>query len=311
MNFRQLQVFNAVMRTATVTEAARLLNMSQPAVSKALKLMQEDLDIELFQRVRGRLFPTPEATTLYSTVERIFDDVSMLRHQAAELREGHSGQLKIAAIPTLAGSLLPQAVAIFRSRRPDVQIEIRAMSSAQVVQAMVQQKIDLGLVYAPFEDVGTQAKHLPQHDLVCLVPRHHPLAGARRVTPRELRDEAIISFPDDSPVYGMLQRVFEAAGAVYRPSMVANHTLTACALVAAGAGVALVDPFLCWIGAFPGLAIRPFRPRIGLRPRVLLSRNRPVSRLANYMADVMREAALSFGAAPAASAGSSTPHGKA
>ena len=82
MRARQIEVFRMVMRCGTLTSAAEALNVSQPALSQILLHTEDELGFKLFQRVKGRLIPTPEAEDLYPEVERLFGDLEALRGRA-------------------------------------------------------------------------------------------------------------------------------------------------------------------------------------------------------------------------------------
>src|SRR3546814_20803295 len=118
MNFRPLEVCHAIMRSGSWTAAARELNGSQPAVSSVLKHMESQLGMKLFDRIGGRLRPTPEADILSNDVDDIFKQVATLRRLATTLRDARTGMLTIVASPTLADTLLPPAVARFQVDHP-------------------------------------------------------------------------------------------------------------------------------------------------------------------------------------------------
>ena len=88
MRARQLEVFRAVMRSGTVTGAAKALNVSQPALSQIILHTEDELGFRLFERVKGRLVPTPEAEELFPEADRLFNDLDNLRSLALDLRHG-------------------------------------------------------------------------------------------------------------------------------------------------------------------------------------------------------------------------------
>src|SRR3546814_11398912 len=94
MKLRELEIFYAIMRGGSVTEAGRRLGISQPAVSAALKHSEDQLGMQLFRREHGRLEPTPEAMDLYPEVEALFQKFHSIRRSAAGPRGIHSGLLK-------------------------------------------------------------------------------------------------------------------------------------------------------------------------------------------------------------------------
>ena len=95
MRARQIEVFRMVMRCGTLTSAAEALNVSQPALSQILLHTEDELGFKLFQRVKGRLIPTPEAEDLYPEVERLFGDLEALRGRARDLRHGKAGIVRL------------------------------------------------------------------------------------------------------------------------------------------------------------------------------------------------------------------------
>src|SRR4051794_19818016 len=111
MNLRQLEIFRAIMTHGSVSEAARSLHVSQPSVSNVLKHAEQTLGVQLFERVGGRLLPTPEAELLFPEVEQIYDQLGRINSFVRDLRTGSSGRLSLLANPTLANTLLPLAIA--------------------------------------------------------------------------------------------------------------------------------------------------------------------------------------------------------
>ena len=101
MNLRQLDAFRAVMESGTVSRAAKRLSVSQPAVSKLIQSLEQAIGLVLFDRTRGRLSPSAEATMLFEEVERLFGGLSSLKTFAEEIRTVHHGSLRIGVMPAL------------------------------------------------------------------------------------------------------------------------------------------------------------------------------------------------------------------
>jgi DNA-binding transcriptional LysR family regulator len=136
MRARQLEVFTAVMRAGTVTGAARLLNISQPALSQILIHTEAQLGFALFDREKGRLRPTPEAFELYPEAERLFAGLEGLRRKTSDLRLGRAGLVRIAASPPPGMSLLPRALKAFRAEHPDVVLRTHVAPLAAMVDLL-------------------------------------------------------------------------------------------------------------------------------------------------------------------------------
>ena len=111
MRLRHIEVFNAIMLTGSVSAAARLINITQPAVSRTLQHAELQLGFPLFQRAKGRLTPTTEALTLYPHIERLFAQLDEVQRLAANLRAGSdTGELRILSVLALSYEVLPRAL---------------------------------------------------------------------------------------------------------------------------------------------------------------------------------------------------------
>ena len=113
INVRHLAVFRAVMQMGTVSGAARMLNVSQPAVTKSLQLLESHLGVTLFERVKGRLKPAGDSEILMPEIDRLFSMILSVEQLAEEVRRGHKGHVAIATVGTLASSLVASAVAVW------------------------------------------------------------------------------------------------------------------------------------------------------------------------------------------------------
>jgi DNA-binding transcriptional LysR family regulator len=275
MNLRHLEMFRAVMRTGSFTEAARLLGVSQPAVSKMLRETERQLGLALFERKSGRIVPSAEARALHAAVEKVFFDVEHVRLLAEELQDPLRSRLRIGAIPTATMTLVPQVVAGFRRRHPDVKMEVYALPTQHIIDGVVTGDLDLGLAYSVRDHPAVEAVELAETRIVCAMRPDHPLARQQVVTAEQLRDHAYISFRLDEPISLTIIEGFRSAGVKCAPAMVVSHSFTACALAEQGAGVALVTQFITAGGMFRNLVMRPLRPELRLQPRILLGRDRP------------------------------------
>jgi DNA-binding transcriptional LysR family regulator len=291
INVRYLMVFRAVMKTGSVAEAGRILGISQPAVTKTLRLIAHQIGVPLFATIRGRLHLTPEAELLFPQVERLLGDVASVEHLAEEIAEGYAGGVTLASVSTLAAALIPQTVERFRRTRPKVRVQINALPISAVTEMVSNNQADLGLVHHPLGDPDLKAIDLCESEVICALPQGHRLADKEVVTPADLVGETLISYSDQTSIGTLLRDSFRFHNAACRISTVVNFTYFACTLVRSGAGIALIDPFPIVSGAFPDLVVRPFRPAVLLRPRLMLLGSRPVSHLTRQFIDEILKSA--------------------
>ena len=288
LNVRHLAVFRAVMQVGTVSGAARMLNVSQPAITKSLQLLEGHLSLTLFERIKGRLQPTPDSEVLMPEIERLFSSLDAVEQAADEVRHGQKGHLTLATVGNLATSLVATAIAAFLEKHPRIRVEIHALSTRRVVHEVSNNQVDLGLLDVPLAGGYSESIELCRSETACVVPKGHPLARKSEVTPLDLADQRIISFADDTMTGWMLREAFRAKGVPYPIRIVTNQTMTACVLARKGVGVALVDTFPLLPNVPADLAIIPFRPAIEFRPIVICPPGRPVSVAADRFIDTLQ-----------------------
>ncbi|MBU0726280.1 MAG: LysR family transcriptional regulator [Alphaproteobacteria bacterium] len=287
MNFRQLEVFWAVMRCQGITDAARMLEVSQPAVSKMLRQTETQLGMRLFQRVKGRLVPTREAEELFPEVDRIFQDIGGLRRFVKELRHGHSGILRVAATASLSASVAPRAVTLFQDANPGVKVLLTEVESSAIGEQLGKGQVDLALLFGPFTAASAGVEEMSSTDIVCVMTEKHPLASHDGIEPKDLSDVAMIGPGSDTAMGAQLDELFRKAGRKRRVDVEVSSAAIACALAAEGKGVALVDALVARAG-LSRLAMRPLRPRVSLQVVAAYPSLRPLSAPARSFIDLLK-----------------------
>lgn len=288
-NLRHLEIFRAVQRTGSVTEAAKLFGVSQPAASRMLREAENAFGTRLFERRGGRLIARVEAQPFADAIERVFFEMERVRLLADELQRPVAPRMRIGAIPAAVITLLPPAVAALHRTYPTLKVDTYALPTQQIVEQVAVGMLDLGLVYSPKDHAGVAAIELADSELVCAMRPDHALARMKVVTPKELERHGFISFHLDEPISLAIREGFRAAGTRCNPLVQVNQSSAACALAEAGAGVAIVTPFALAGGRFPELITRPFRPRITLKAQILHAQHAAPSAVAQALIQLLRE----------------------
>ncbi|MBS0534646.1 MAG: LysR family transcriptional regulator [Proteobacteria bacterium] len=291
LSFRQLQVVRAVCRHGSVIGAASALGISQPAVSMMLRDCTRAAGFPLFLRKQGRLQPTMETSALMTDLDRIFDGVERVGRLLEDMRDTKVGMIQIAATPTLAENLLPPAVTAFKQSRPRVQITIHSMDNISVVNSVINEHVDFGLVLSPLAPFDAQLFELCSAELVCVVHPDNPLAARSEVTPKDLEAYPLISFSRSLPLGVLVEKTFREAGVPRRITLEVNQSSVACALARAGAGVAIVDPFWLMENRDHGLVRIKVKPRTQVVAQVLVPKNATLSRPTRIMIAELRKVA--------------------
>jgi DNA-binding transcriptional LysR family regulator len=297
MNLRQLEILHAVLRTGSVTEAARTLNLSQPAVSIALRHYEDRLGAPVFHRSKGRLTPTAEALEMFPDIEDLLVRVTAVNRRLQDLLESRGGSLAILSTATIVNSDLAAAIGLYRSRYPDVRIILRRMHTQQIIDHIERGEAELGLAHQDLPEENLNVERLAEIAVVCGVRADHPLARKSSISVNDLREESVITYGPVAPIGRPIRAAFAAAGAAIRDSVIVNDALTGFHLASAGAGIALVGHFGTRAPMmFPDLVVRPLRPKI-LAPVVLLTRKeRSLSRNAMRMIEFLRHSRAKRGA---------------
>jgi DNA-binding transcriptional LysR family regulator len=290
MTLRQLETLYAIMKAGSLTAAARNLHVTQPAVSAVLKHTEQQVQMKLFERIGGRLHPTPEALALLPDLEEIFGRIDTVSRVVQELRDGRTGKLVIATSPTLLNALLPQAVAALRKSSPRISILMDSLPTPLAIARVSRREADMGLVYAPVADSALDAEDLLTTEMACAMPAGHALARKKEIGASDLADASLISTGPRTRLGTLIDEACKRAG--HPPPAIgieASSSLTACMMVSCGAGLALVDRSIELCGKFDELVFRPFRPHIDIRIQLIFPRDRPRSRASQQLAGWLKK----------------------
>ena len=261
LNLRQIEAFKAVIENGTVSRAAELLNMSQPAMSRLIAYLELDTGLKLFDRIKGRLAPTEDAVRLHEEVGRIFAGVREVESAVEAIRREKQGRLSIGVIPALAGAFVNRAAALFRVDHPDVFLSVQTLTSQWIIERTIARKLDVGLIDAGTSNPYVHTEPLVPHPLMLVAAPDHPFAQKRTIDAADLHDECFVAFNSDTFIGHHVERVLDLADVHPKIVMVANTAPTICEFVAGGFGVALLHP-LMMSGMEKRLVARPFAPEI-------------------------------------------------
>ncbi|WP_138473393.1 LysR family transcriptional regulator [Poseidonocella sp. HB161398] len=241
MNLRALQAFNAVLATGSVSGAARHMNLSQPAVSRQIALLEAELNLTLFKRERRRLALTEQGQAFARESRRILASLQEIPRIADEIRQGRLQRLRIVTMPRTAMSIVAPAVARFSRQAPGVEISLDMRGHRDMEAWINGREYDLGFGNVPISHRAAVGTPLARAALELVVPAAHALSGEARVPLEALTGETLVNqFP------GMLLRNQVDALLETRQVKVAREVLTNSSqmqqhLVANGAGVAIID----------------------------------------------------------------------
>lgn len=273
MRLRHIEVFNAIMLTGSVSGAARLVNVTQPAVSRILQHAESQLGLTLFQRTKGRLSPTPEALALYPHIERLFAQLDEVQRLASNLKAGKTAQaLRILTVLALSYEVLPRALKRFRASYPGVAVQVQSLHSAQVVSGLVLQEADVGLVLSPISHPALTQEPLADGRVVCVAPKGllpAKLVRSGRVALADLADLPVVALDARDPLGISLGQACREAGVGLRSDLSVQTYHAALAFAHHGLGLALVDSFTAMSADHKLVSVLPVDPVLPVPLRAL------------------------------------------
>jgi DNA-binding transcriptional LysR family regulator len=288
---RQIEAFRAVMLTGAMTAAAKMLEISQPAVSRMIRDLEAELGFTLFDRRGNLVLPTAQARALFAEVERSFVGLSRIAAFAEDLRGGRGGSLRIAALPAMASGFLPRFVAAFSRAHPRLRIMIDGLPSPAIRDRVASGQLDVGVCAFPFQRDSLTTTPFYEKAVVAM-PADHRLAGHAAVRADDLVDETVILL---TKFQHGLHPIEVALQSIRRRSWIDTPLSTiACVLALEGHGVAVVEPFSASDFVGRGLVLRAFEPALIVGTALIHSSERPLSLAAREFHDAFLAHTLAF-----------------
>lgn len=262
MRLRHVEVFHAIMQVGTIKGAARTLGTSQSRVISVLQHFEIQLGWNLFDRQTGKLQPTPEARRLYQAMEPMVAQINVVRRVAAAFGERSVDTVRVVATPSVAGALLPGAISHWHLRFPDLRCAVATQHTTDIVTRLLLGEADIGLSLQNPHNPGLDVAVLAAQPMVAVAPpRTWTQAQCALPLPlAELRGR-LVGLAATDPLGALVHNALEAHDVKVTCVTVAQTHQLAVSLVAAGHGVALVDPFTA-AAAPPQLQVRVCHPAL-------------------------------------------------
>ncbi len=289
INLRQVEAFRAVMLCGSVTAAAAMMGVTQPAVSRLLRDLQALLKLPLFEKRGAGLVPTAAATALYTEVERSFVGLDRIAAAAEEIRTRRTGMLRIAALPALANGFLPRFAGRFVADRPNLNLALFGVISPLVIDWVLNLQCDLGFAEAAMAHAGLRTIPMPTLPRVAVLPKGHRLCARSTLRPRDFGGETFVSLTAGSAGGHLIDAVFAKHGVSRVLRLETPLSEIMCGLVSSGVGVAICDPFTADEFASRGVVSRPFLPRIDFEFAAVFAPQRSPSPVAEEFVEAFAE----------------------
>ena len=254
----QLRCFVAVATELHFSRAAALLNMTQPPLTRQIQLLEHEVGVSLLERAGGNVRLTPAGTIFLREAEDILRRSQAATLAARRAMRADAGSVTIGFIPAASFTLLPQLLAAITAGLPDVQVVLREMQTADQLEAIGADRIDLGIVRPFAPRAFAESTPMFREPFVLAIPVGHALAKREKLPIAALEGQAFIEFcPSASRyLYEVVAGRLRAEGVAPQTVQTLSHTHSILALVDAGLGVALVPQSAHRLG-YAGVRFRP------------------------------------------------------
>lgn len=296
LTLRQIEVVRAIMVTGTVGGAARLLNVSSPGISRVMKHAETVLGLKLFDRKSGRFVPTQEANDIFSLINGVYDKVEDLQFVIRRLKQGTDAELRAGAVPSLAGVMVPRAVADVRRKYPGLLIDLDVLKVEELIDYLLLGKGEVIAISYRLEHPMVHFMPLMEGRLKCVVPVDHPLAQCETVSVHDIHRHPMIGIEPNDPYGRIMANLFTSHDLAYDISIRTRFGTTVGALVANGLGIAVLDEFTLAGDISPRLKVLDIQETTLIQTYIAYRRDSSLSSYATaFVAALRRQMELSHG----------------
>jgi DNA-binding transcriptional LysR family regulator len=280
LNSRHIEIFYNVYKYKTLTNAAKILNVSQPALSKSLQYSEHKLNLKLFTKQSGMLVPTPEADLLYKNAEKINLSVKEFNQIASNLSTSPSNFIEIGVTPSLGTAFLPEILAQFSQLEPDIKFNIHNSQSHELMDKLHDFSHDIVICYNPPKFKQYKQILLQKGEMVFIVAADNSnYMNKREISLKELSKEPLIKIrnvfeiEDDFSVEQMLEQKD------IQPDWIARTETfhVAKKMVEKGIGSSIIDSITAQSGRTNKIKILNLRPTIKFSICAIQNPNKPSS----------------------------------
>lgn len=283
IKYRQLRAFLWVAELNSFGLAAERLSIAQPSLSVLIRELESDLNVTLFERTTRQSRLTDAGRAFLQRLAPILDDLEDAYRNAKAIGAGSAGRLKLAALPSLSAGVVAKTLAEFRRRAPNVNVQLREMKNAAVLDAVRHGEVEIGLASLVHPDPAIAFQPLFTDHLRAIVPPRHPLTS-KRVTWKALGRYPLILMST-----GSAELALQRSGVDSSSAFEVENMATALSMVRNGLGVSIVASSL--IGALNsrGVRVLPIHGKYTSRNLGVAHRNgRPLSTAASSFIELLK-----------------------
>jgi len=194
VNIRQLQFFIEVARHKNFTKAAEALNIVQPAVSMAIRQLEEEMELTLFNRSNRQVSLTAEGVVLLAHAKRILEDFQAASMEMADLKGLQKGEVRLGIPPMMSTYFFPSIILEFNRMHPHLQLTVLGEGTGNIQQKINSGDLDMGVIAGGQAPESLEVRHILREEIVACIPAGHPFTMRQSITIQEFAAQPLIMF---------------------------------------------------------------------------------------------------------------------
>ena len=278
MELRQLEYFQMASRLKNITRAAERLRVSQPNITVAIKKLEGELGIQLFDRSQKQLSLTPEGAVFLGRVEIALRNIQDAVLEVNDYKQLQKGTIKIGIPPMMGAYLFPKIFSSFQRRYSHLDVYLHEEGSVAIREQLERDELDFGIIIIPDTSPNLQLLPMARSQIVCCVPEDSDLAARKAITLQDIEDHNLIMLKEGSFLRQTMLQKMKTAG--FTPNIVleSNQVVTIMGLVASGVGNAFLLDMI--VRDTPGIRAIPLATPVYVDVGLAWKRDRYISRAA-------------------------------
>ncbi len=291
MNIKGLRIFRMIVSEGSLAAAAAAMNISPPAASRLISLLEAETKLQLFHRTRRRLVLTKQGEEFYQEAAHILASFEEIPRIAASIRNKTHEHLRLVTAPRIGQGLVSPAVALMRQRHPDLRCSIDMHSRYGIETPMGTRRYDLGIISLPISSTLVEIENQPLFRVraEALMPKDHPLARKSEITAEDLASVNLLGLWPNQQWRQQMDDFFRSGGVKPEYAIETRSSLMACQLVRDGAGVTLLDRVCARSIDLNGIVMRPLVPERWIVFGYIYQSNHELTRNANEFITCLKD----------------------
>jgi DNA-binding transcriptional LysR family regulator len=295
ISLRQMRAFVAVAKLGSFTRAAAFLHVSQPTLTVQIRRLEDALQLRLFDRNPRAVNLTRVGRDLLPSFERTLQDLDSVLLDVKNVSTAQLGVVRIAALPSFAASILPDAIKQFRTKNPGASFAVRDVIANALLGLVRSDEVDLGLTGGNVDFPDIEVLFRASDEIRVVFPQGHPIGKFARITAERLAQFPIVMLDSRTSVRAVTDNAFRTAKLMPTPVTEATYMMTALGMVRAGIGISLIPASARELAAEPSLRTRRISdPNFSRQIALIKKKNRTLPPLSKAFADHLSRQQASF-----------------